>query len=359
MFWSKKKYNILILGCNGMLGSELYERFTKSSIDSHSNIGKVIGLDKSDSFDITRSYTNDLSTFFLYSIKFDYCINCIAYTDTKSAENTEEGKIASYQLNVIAPKKIAEACNNFNVKLIHISTDYVFSEYDSDIKNYSYRLKSPVYAHNIYDEPFPKNIYGMHKLMGEMNVRDVFRKKPKNFTIARTSWLYGKNGNKSFIHKFMKNVAMHIKKHVESVDKDNNELIASIPMTQNEYSVPTSCLCVYNNIRSIISNNTYGIVHAVPDCDIIPSRIDFANEILKYFNDIKLYGINVSEIVLSCVDNYSLYPIHSALYRQIGDLKSFSNWKEYLHHFMTVDKMTEKIHNWILSECGSLKEKQI
>ena len=89
-----------------MLGYDVFMRFRKMSQMRDSNIGIVIGLDVDDNYDFTDPLT--LKKYFDNCIRFDYCINCIAYTDTAKAEN--DGKDLSYKLNALVPKYIAEAC---------------------------------------------------------------------------------------------------------------------------------------------------------------------------------------------------------------------------------------------------------
>ncbi len=74
----------------------------------------------SSDLDITNK-DNIVHVFSSYS--FDYCINCAAYTAVDKAE--EETKLAD-KVNHLGAKLLAESCYNFNVTLIHISTDFVF-----------------------------------------------------------------------------------------------------------------------------------------------------------------------------------------------------------------------------------------
>ena len=55
-----------------------------------------------------------------------------------------------------------------------------------------------------YGGEFPRNMYGIHKLLGEKMIEAEFGKHSKDFMILRTSWLYG-NSSRSFPIKFLKN----------------------------------------------------------------------------------------------------------------------------------------------------------
>jgi len=178
------KYNILVLGSDGMLGYDVFNKLRKMSEFCGSRIGNVIGLDVKDGYDFTEPHT--LGAYFQQSIKFDYCINCIAHTDTFAAEKTKDGFVASYKLNSLLPKYIAESCNYHKVKLIHISTDYVFSEY-SRASAWGTE-NTPVFLSED-SEQFPVNVYGMHKLLVEQFIKEKFRNNIKNYAILRTSWL--------------------------------------------------------------------------------------------------------------------------------------------------------------------------
>lgn len=100
--------------------------------------------------------------------------NCAAYTNVNGAE-------AEYDLamlvNGTGAGNVARACRAAGARLIHVSTDYVF-----DGEN-----ESP-YCED--DKTNPINAYGRSKLAGEENVRAEL----DDHIIARTSWLFGKNG---------------------------------------------------------------------------------------------------------------------------------------------------------------------
>ena len=122
----------------------------------------------------------------------------------------------------------------FKTKLIHISTDYVFSE----LSNNADAINGLFYIHSTV---FPKNVYGMHKLLGEQFIKEVFANKEKQYAILRTSWLYGAHNNKSFIHKFINNLVKTI--------KDGK---TEIEVTENEVSIPTSTVCVVDYIVNVL-----------------------------------------------------------------------------------------------------------
>jgi len=109
--------------------------------------------------------------------KYDWCINCAAYTAVDKAETEVQ---QATELNVIGPGYLANACSMAGIKLIHISTDFVF---DGEATT-PYKPNAPTH---------PLGVYGRTKREGEEAVLAA----SSNALIVRTSWLYGPNG-KSF-----------------------------------------------------------------------------------------------------------------------------------------------------------------
>ena len=102
-------------------------------------------------------------------------INAAAYTAVDKAENDED---LARRINGEAPAKMAEACADLKIPLVHISTDYVF-----DGSGSVPWLTS--------DEPSPKNAYGRSKLEGEKGIEAS----GCVYAILRTSWIISHHGN--------------------------------------------------------------------------------------------------------------------------------------------------------------------
>ena len=107
--------------------------------------------------------------------RFDYCINCAAYT---AVDNAEDEKDRCFEINAEGPKILAEACRDFQSTLIHVSTDFVFDG-----------KKHEPYTEE--DNANPINVYGASKLKGERHVETIL----DNYYIFRTSWVYSEYGN--------------------------------------------------------------------------------------------------------------------------------------------------------------------
>jgi dTDP-4-dehydrorhamnose reductase len=102
-------------------------------------------------------------------------INAAAYT---AVDKAESDAAAAFQVNSVAVRSIAEALATSGGRLIHISTDFVFSG-DVPVPH------SPDAATN------PVNAYGRSKLSGEQSALEVL---PHRTLVVRTSWLYSRDG---------------------------------------------------------------------------------------------------------------------------------------------------------------------
>ena len=158
-------YNILVTGANGQLGSEI------KNLSSEYNYNFFFtdrdSLDITDEKDIKKFIeTNDINTI----------INCAAYT---AVDKAEEDAVNADRINHLAVKYLAEISKDKNIKLVHVSTDYVF-----DGTNHK------PYSEN--DSTHPNGVYGRTKLDGEKSMQEI---SPDNSIIIRTSWVYSSFGN--------------------------------------------------------------------------------------------------------------------------------------------------------------------
>lgn len=154
---------VLITGCNGQVGYCLTERL-KDKAD-------ILALDH-EGLDITdqRAVNTTVSSF-----KPDYIINAAAHTAVDRAEEEVE---LSYAINRDGPQYLAEAAQQVNAVILHISTDYVF-----DGEGETPYLES--------DKTAPQGVYGKSKLSGELAVAQSCAK----HLILRTAWVFGEHGN--------------------------------------------------------------------------------------------------------------------------------------------------------------------
>jgi len=158
---------ILVTGKNGQLGKSIQNIITGNEKNSEFVFVGREALDLSSQYSIINYFNNN---------SFDIIINCAAYTAVDKAE--KEVELANY-INHLAINKIAEISNRQEIKLIHISTDYIFDG-----------ISEKAYLES--DDPSPLNIYGKSKLAGEVAVCAAMK---KNAIIIRTSWLYSEHSN--------------------------------------------------------------------------------------------------------------------------------------------------------------------
>lgn len=165
---------ILVTGRNGQLGSEI--ELLAKSFDQYTYI-----FTSRDELDITDELSVD--NFFAHN-SMGVLINCAAYTEVDRAEDEPE---QANIVNHLAVGYLAQACKRHDVKMIHISTDYVFNG------------KSTV-PYKETDVPNPINIYGKTKLNGEKILQLI---NPNGSVIIRSSWLYSRFG-KNFVNTILK-----------------------------------------------------------------------------------------------------------------------------------------------------------
>jgi dTDP-4-dehydrorhamnose reductase len=190
-------------------------------------------------------------------------INPAAYTKVDQAEDEPE---LAFQINRDAPRVMAERAREYNIPLIHFSTDYVFDG-----------KKKGAYLED--DPTHPLGVYGQSKCAGEEAIQKV-----GGLTyIFRTSWVYSNIGH---------NFYLTIKKL--SQERDELKVVA------DQHGVPTSNQFIAEQIKLIIpqlhDKNT-GIYHLVPDGSC--SWYEFAREITSQtnhkFNLGKLHAIQTHE----------------------------------------------------------------
>lgn len=169
---------VLITGAHGQLGSCLRLELEKDPAI------EAIYTDY-DSLDITN---REGVKRFLADNRPDVVVNCAAYTAVDKAETDE---ILAAALNTVAVGNIADAAAETGAKVIHISTDYVFS-------GQGFRP----YEEN--DEPYPQGIYGRTKLEGEALLSSLC----PDSMIIRTAWLYSEFG-KNFVKTMLSLAKTH------------------------------------------------------------------------------------------------------------------------------------------------------
>lgn len=164
---------ILVTGCNGQLGNEMQEaakRFPSFQY-IYTDVAELDICDK-----------NTLDAF-VKENGVNIIVNCAAYTAVDKAEDDIE---LCYKINRDAVRNIGEVASENNLKVVHVSTDYVF-----DGTNYlPYTEDLPV---------CPATVYGKSKLEGEQALMGTCGQ----VVILRTAWLYSSFGN-NFVKTMIK-----------------------------------------------------------------------------------------------------------------------------------------------------------
>ncbi len=253
--------NILITGSNGQLGNEL-RRILETGV---AELGPLPDEYTGAVFDSVDYDTLDITDADAVKDRFDACsydivINCAAFTNVDGCEENED---AAFDVNATGAKNLAEASYEHGCKIVHVSTDYVFSGNEP-----GERVET--------DEPAPKSAYGRTKLSGE---EMVAKANPRHF-IVRTAWLYGYVG-KNFV-KTMKHLG-------ETHDE--------VYVVDDQFGNPTSANDLAYEILKIAITDDYGIYHMTNNDTC--SWADFAAAIMQNFD-------------LPC----KVIPISSAEYKQ-------------------------------------------
>lgn len=225
---------VLVTGANGQLGQSLCRLLSEDTQF------ELIYTDI-DTLDLTD---RDAVERFIGGGKFDYVVNCAAYTAVDKAESEE---FLCTKINTEAVGNIAVAARKHKVRVIHISTDYVFNG-----ENYR------PYAEN--DTPDPQSIYGRTKLEGE----GVLMSFCPTSIIIRTAWLYSETG-KNFVKTMLR------------LSENNKE----IRVVSDQIGTPTYAGDLANVIYCILQkdNPPSGVYHFTNEG--VASWYDFAKAIFR------------------------------------------------------------------------------
>ena len=226
---------ILLLGGSGMLGSDCREVLSAGH--------EVLSPTKKE-LDIVRW---DVVIENLQKIKPKVILNCAGFTDVDACE-TEEYLVR--KVNVEGPRNLAQGSARFNCRIIHISSDYVFSGQKD--------VPQPYFEDDPVD---PVSEYGKSKVESEVAVRE----NAPNYIIIRAGWLYGINGN-----NFVKSI---IEKAV------GKKKVKSLKVVDDQIGSPTWTYRLALQIRELLGSDVKGTFHATSEgyC----SRFECARHILK------------------------------------------------------------------------------
>jgi dTDP-4-dehydrorhamnose reductase len=221
---------ILLFGGSGQLGFELKKRAADLNFSLVSPVTKEVDI--TEGAQVKR---------LVESLRPDIVINSAAYTAVDKAE--EEVNLA-FAVNAEGARCVAEACAQSKVRLIHISTDYVFDGL----------LGRPLRE----DDPVnPVSVYGRSKLKGEEFVTEIAGELG---LIVRTQALYGQKGV-NFVQTMLRLFA----------EREELKIVA------DQFVSPTWAGWLAEAVLDLARISAHGTLHA--SCSGVVSWYDFAAEI--------------------------------------------------------------------------------
>ena len=226
---------VLVTGVKGQLGFDVVNELKEKNIEA-------VGVDIEE-MDITDKASVDKV---IKEVNPDAVIHCAAWTAVDAAEDEDKQEKVKL-VNVNGTQNITDVCKELDIKMMYISTDYVFNgegtePWQPDCKDYA-----------------PQNVYGQTKLDGELAVANTLDK----YFIVRIAWVFGKNGN-NFIKTMLK------------VGKNHDQL----KVVSDQIGTPTYTFDLAKLLVSMIVTDKYGYYHATNEGGYI-SWWDFTKEIFK------------------------------------------------------------------------------
>lgn len=236
---------VLVTGVGGQLGYDVLNELIKRG---HTAVGSDIlpGADTSAQYvqlDITdKAAVEKIIT----ELNPDAVIHCAAWTAVDAAED-EENIDKVHAINADGTENIAKACKKLDIKMIYISTDYVFDGQGSE----PWKPDCTDYK--------PLSVYGRSKLEGELAVRANLDR----YFIVRIAWVFGVNG-KNFI------------KTILSVGKKHD----TVRVVNDQIGTPTYTYDLARLLADMVESEKYGTYHATNEGGYI-SWYDFTKEIYR------------------------------------------------------------------------------
>lgn len=274
---------ILVTGVRGQLGYDVVNELESRGIET-------VGVDIEE-MDITDAAGVDRV---VREAAPDAVIHCAAFTAVDAAEEQEE---LCRKVNADGPRNIAKVCKALDIKMLQISTDYVFDG-EGD------RPWEPE------DACHPKSVYGRTKYEGELAVKELLDK----YFIVRIAWTFGVNG-KNFV-KTMLNLA---KSH------------DTIRVVNDQFGSPTSTYDLAKLLADMIVTEKYGTYHATNEGSC--SWYEFARAIFQEA------GVQVKVIPVSS-EEYGAKanrPANSRMSKEKlteNGFKRLPTWQDALHRYV-------------------------
>lgn len=237
---------ILVTGVKGQLGYDVMNELDKRGIEG-------VGVDIEE-MDITDA---EKVKEVIEGAEVDAVIHCAAYTAVDAAEDHVD---LCRKINAGGTKNIAKVCGSLGIKMVYISTDYVFNGTGS-------RPWEPD------DEREPLNVYGQTKYEGELAVEKYVDK----YFIVRIAWVFGVNG-KNFIKTML------------NLGKTHDE----INVVNDQIGSPTYTYDLARLLVDMVLTEWYGRYHATNEG--LCTWYEFAREIFAQAGmDVKVNPVTSEE----------------------------------------------------------------
>lgn len=225
----------LITGANGQLGREWVRYLSAMNAEVAATTSEQLDItDLGSVAEVVNEYTPDV------------IINCAAYTKVDLAESDFE---EAMRVNRDGVKNLIAACANTDSKLVHFSTDYVFSGSEKDRNTFP----------NGYTEEAktdPINRYGFSKRAGEIELE----KSDIDWLLIRVSWLCSSQGS-----NFVKTMLRLGREH------------GVVSVVEDQTGSPTYTFDVVEKTHQMIKQDLNGIYHVSSGGEV--SWADFAEAI--------------------------------------------------------------------------------
>ena len=215
--------NVLVIGASGLVGSHCSHYLREKNLNI---IGTHLNYKTSETHYFNPLEDNAFDFLNQFSFIPDAIIHCAALTNVDYCEENEE---ESYEKTVLSTQKVVTYCLERNIKLVYISTDYVFDGKEGPYKE--------------TDRVNPINIYGRHKLEAEMMVQLI-----ENFIIVRITNVYGEEERSKNFIAFLLGVL------------NKNEL-RQIKLPFDQFATPIYANDIAKMIFLLLKDNKKGIYH--------------------------------------------------------------------------------------------------
>ena len=275
---------VLVTGVKGQLGHDVMDELAAKGIEG-------IGVDVEE-MDITDAAACEKV---ITEAKPDAVIHCAAYTAVDAAEDNVE---LCRKVNAEGTRNIAKVCKALDIKMMYISTDYVFN-------GEGLRPWEPD------DHREPLNVYGLTKYEGEIAVEQNLEK----YFIVRIAWVFGVNG-KNFIKTMLR----------------LGQERGAVSVVNDQIGSPTYTYDLSKLLVAMIQTDKYGRYHATNEG--LCSWYEFACEI---FRQAGMDEVKVTPVDSSTFPVKAKRPSNSRLNKEKLTEKGFERlpaWQDALGRYL-------------------------